>query len=122
MSNWTTTASTYGAAFSRQTQYDGILAFLNGGDYAPEVLDTLSEALFDALRDEVDARLPIDVRWQPATSEFTHPVDLPDSDPESDLLPEREQMTELFEQAWAAVEARFDDIERAALAASSARP
>lgn len=105
----TTTATTYGAEFSQQEQADGILAYINGGDYTQQQQTALAGAMMAALGEEVDRLLPNDVSWHPATSEFVHPVD-------SDSLPDREAMTDLFHRAWEALEGRFDAIEREALA------
>jgi prevent-host-death family protein len=103
-----TTATTYGADFSSDKQTDGIYAYINGGDYSEEQQGKLVDAMMAALREEVDALLPEDVSWQPATSEFIHPV--------GDELPEHEEMREIFEAAWSAVEARYGAIEAEALA------
>jgi hypothetical protein len=103
-----TTATTYGATFSQQAQMDGILAHINGGDYTDDQQGRLSQALFDAHRDEVDERLPQGVTWQPTTSEFLHPVNVE--------IPERDEMEEIFREAWQAVAARYDEIEAEALA------
>lgn len=103
-----TTATTYGADFSHDKQVDGIHAYINGGDYSDEQQDKLVDAMMAALREEVDELLPEDASWQPATSEFIHPV--------GGDLPEHEEMREIFEAAWSAVEARFGAIETEALA------
>lgn len=109
-----TTSTTYGADFSHQVQADGILGYINGGGYTARQTIHLGNALLGALRDEVNERLPEGVTWQPATSEFLLPcnnqgqplVELPDPD----------AMAELFAAAWTSVEARFEEIERVALA------
>jgi len=100
-----TTGTTYGAAYSYEAQADGILAYVDGDDTrTSHEKDVLVEALFAELRDEVDNRLPDGVSWQPRTSEFVHPVDVD--------LPDRDEMNELFTEAWQAVEARYEQIER----------
>ncbi len=111
----TTTAVTYGAEFSQQHQTDGIYGYINGGGYTPDQTVILADALFDAFRDEVSVLLPEGASWQPATSEF---LVLCNSDGGLLVdLPDHDGMTELFGQAWAAVEARYEEIETSALAA-----
>lgn len=109
-----TTSTTYGADFSHQAQADGILGYINGGGYNSRQTIHLGNALLDALRGEVDERLPEGVTWQPATSEFLLPCD--NQGQPLVELPDAEGMAELFGQAWAAVEARFEEIERVAFA------
>lgn len=99
-----TTATTYGHEFSAGYQYNGILGYLNGGDYSEDDTAALGEALFDALANEVDNRLPDGVTWQPSTSEFIHPVD-------GDDLPDQAEMAALLETAWQAVVDQHDAIE-----------
>jgi hypothetical protein len=106
----TTTGVTYGADFSETAQGNGILGYINGGEYTEEQQDKLATALLDALRDEVNERLPGTATWLPWTSEFLVEVD------EVDDLPDHEDMGELFEAAWTAVEARYEAIETEALA------
>jgi hypothetical protein len=106
----TNTAITYGSDFSEAVRGDGMLGYINNGEYSDEQQELLATALLDALREEVDERLPGDATWLPATSEFLVDID------EVDALPDREDMGELFAQAWAAVEARFEAIETDALA------
>ncbi len=101
--------TTYGYKFSQQEHMDGVLAYINGGDYSHEETEALSGALFEAFVDEVNEALPDDVRWVPATSEFIYPAD--------GDLPEQEEMAKLFASAWTAVEARFGEIHDEALKA-----
>ncbi|WP_213455447.1 hypothetical protein [Rhizomonospora bruguierae] len=98
------TTAAYGAEFCISTQSDYVLGFINGGDSTPDQTDALFDALFDALREEVDARLPEGVSWQPRTADFLHQVGTP--------VPDEQEMREIFQEAWAAVESRFDSIER----------
>lgn len=102
-----TTATNYGADYGADVQADRIYAYINGGDYDDYQQDALVNALMAALEDEVDARLPEGVTWQPATAEFLHPVDVE--------VPDADEMREIFAAAWAAVEARYDEIEREVL-------
>jgi len=104
--SWTSTTN-YGADYGADAQVDGIYAYINGGDYPQVEQDLLVDALLDALRDEVDARLPDGVTWQPATAEFLHPVDVD--------VPDADEMREIFADAWAAVASRYEEIERDAL-------
>src|SRR5690606_3956400 len=84
-----------------------IYAYTDGGDYDDHQRAALTEALKAALEDEVDARLPEGATWHPATGEFTHPIDTE--------MPDADEMRELFAEAWAAVETRYDEIERQVL-------
>ncbi|MBF9135236.1 hypothetical protein I0C86_41030 [Plantactinospora sp. S1510] len=103
---WTTT-TTYGSRFGKDEQSDSIYAYINGADYGSEHAGTVAAALFLELQFEVDDRLPEGVMWQPQTSAFEHPLDV--------ALPDEEEMTELFAEAWRAVEVRYDEIEVLAL-------
>lgn len=100
--SWTTT--TYGPDYSYDAQANGIYAYTDGGDYDDLQRDAMAEALMASLKDEVDARLPEGVTWHPATGEFVHPIDTE--------MPDADEMRELFAEAWAAVEARYGEIER----------
>lgn len=104
----TTTATTYGADFSRDHHENGIRGYLNGGEYTPAQEDAMADALFAEFAAEVDERLPEDVSWHPSTSEFVHPVDAD--------LPDHEEMDELFRSAWSSVEERLGEIEEKTLA------
>jgi len=104
--SWTTT-TTYGAEYGYDAQAAEIYAYIDGGDYDDHQRDALVTALMAALEDEVDARLPDGVTWHPATAEFVHPLDAE--------LPSDDEMREIFAAAWAAVEARYDEIEREVL-------
>lgn len=106
-------STTYGSEFSSTEQYDGIYSYIGGGDYTQDQQDALSTALFRALNEEVDARLPDHIWWQPSTSEFIYDID------SNDDMPDHAETTELFAQAWAAVEARYDEIEAEALGANA---
>lgn len=103
----TMTTTTYGSDYSEAVQSDGIYAYISGGDYPQVEQDLLVNALLDELRDEVDARLPDGVTWHPSTSEFVHPL--------GSEVPDADEMREIFAAAWAAVEARYEEIERDAL-------
>lgn len=98
----TTTETTYGSAFSQAEQYEGILGYLNGGDYTTEEEDVLSSALMRALEAEVDELLPEGTYWYPSTSGFVHPIDTD--------IPDRDEMNELFAAAWTTVKTRYDEI------------
>lgn len=100
-----TTGTNLGAAYSFEAQADGIMTYVGTDDTLTDhEREVLFEALFAAYRDEVDARLPEGVTWQPRTSEFVRPVDVD--------LPARDELDELFAEAWQAVEARYEQIER----------
>jgi hypothetical protein len=105
----TTTATTYGAEFGFTAQTDGIRAFVNDAGYTADEAGAVFDALLAAFRSVVDGRLPDGVLWQPITSEFIHPVDVD--------LPDRDEMTELFREAWAATADRIEAIESEVLGA-----
>jgi len=102
-----TTTITYGSRFSEQETAEGILGYINGGGYTDAQAAALLTALADAMRDEVNQRLPASATWQPPTSEFIIAVE------EVASLPDQDAMATLFESAWRAVEARFAEIEAA---------
>jgi len=104
--SWTT-ATTYGPGYSYNVLAYEIYAYTDGGDYDDLQRDALAEALMASLKDEVDARLPKGATWHPATGEFVHPIDT--------KMPDADEMRELFAAAWAAVETRYDEIEREVL-------
>lgn len=104
--SWTT-ATTYGPDYSYNVLAYEIYAYTDGGDYDDHQRDALAEALMAALEDEVDARLPEGATWHPATGEFVHPIDTE--------MPDADEMREIFSAAWAAVEARYSEIERQVL-------
>jgi hypothetical protein len=107
----TTTSITYGSQFSHQETADGILGYINGGEYTEAQTDALLAAFMDAMCIEVDQRLAaVGATWLPATSEFLIDID------DVDSLPDSDAMADLFDQAWAAVEARFEEIEAAVVA------
>lgn len=100
----------YGTDFTREAQLYGIRAFVDGDDtLTSDAKDTLAEALLDALETEVDKLLPDGSAWYPNSGRF--------DDPDDGDLPDSEEMTELFSEAWQAVEARLADIEAATLGA-----
>lgn len=101
------TTTTCGAEFSGEVQSAGIGQYIHEGDYSDRQREMLHEAMLAALRDEVDARLPEDMTWQPGPSEFLFPVDTE--------LPTRDEMAEIFDDAWAAVEAKLPSIEAKAI-------
>lgn len=108
-----TTTTGYSAEFSTDAQVDGIASYVRDGGYDEAQAEQLAAALFDALRVEVDARLPEGITWQPRTADFLVPCDAlgrPTVD-----LPGLVAMRGVFADAWAAVEARIDGIEAEAL-------
>lgn len=99
------TATTYGSEFGEQETADTVYAWLNGDDeYTEDQMSAMVDALYGAYCEEIDKRLPDDVYWQPATSQFVHPVGAD--------LPGEEEMREIWRDAWDAVVARYDGIER----------
>lgn len=103
----TTTAYRLPGQYMQDEQRRAIYAYINGGDYTQDEQEALVSAMFSALRDEVNDRLPGSWQWIPATTELLHDVDDP-ADPV-------EGIGELFSAAWESVFARFEEIEAATL-------
>lgn len=99
-----TTTRRYGAGYSWSRQYDGIRAYVGGSDDSDTEKDRQAGLLFQEFLDEVDRRLPWWLLWMPAGGEFRYDVERVGE------LPSAEGMAELFEAAWAAVEARIKEI------------
>ncbi|MEV0732355.1 hypothetical protein [Polymorphospora sp. NPDC050346] len=100
-----TTSTSYGGKYGDATQRDGILEYVAGDStLTGHERNVLADRLFTVLRAELDALLPEGVTWQPDTAEFVHPVDA--------TLPAGDEMDDLFAQAWQAVEARYEVVER----------
>lgn len=98
-----TTTIALGAEYSTSGQMDGISAYLGDGTYTAAEKETIAAALLDAMRDEVDERLPEGWSWQPGASEIIAPAGYePLEDGELD---------EILEAAWAAVAERLQEIE-----------
>ena len=95
-----TTTTTTPAPGADQELY-GIRAYLDlgGNGYAEAML----QDVFDAYREEVDRLLPDGVTWHPYVPEFVLPV--------GTVLPEGEEMKDLFREAWKAVVPRLEQIE-----------
>jgi hypothetical protein len=103
-----------GGTLSGASHTDGILAYLSGADYPAADLDRMADALLTNLNDEADNRLPVGCRWYPSLSTVVGPVgalnDHQDADGDLDAW-----LQTVFAEAWQAVEARFAEIEAAAL-------
>jgi hypothetical protein len=100
MSVPTTLLATNGDTLSYAAQVNTWYAYLDG--YQPEDLqDALVDALITAQQQEFNNRLPDACHWHMSTSEVTGPVGtVLDRDPD-----------ELMQEAVAAVQERFDEIE-----------
>jgi hypothetical protein len=106
----TTTTLARGGVLCQQPYVDGWYGYVNSPEYTQEQQDALVVALLAAQRDAFDALLPADCHWYPTTSEIIGPLHASPLD--------SDDLSAWMEEAAAAAEERFPEIERHTLEGS----
>jgi hypothetical protein len=114
----TTTTLARTGVLSYDVQINGWCAYVNHGGYTSEQQVALVGALMDAQRGEFNSLLPEGCVWYPETGEVIGPVDADLSAALDAVRPRQREdaLDDAMEMACERVIARFDEIERKALA------
>lgn len=100
----TTTTLAVGAYLGESEVADAWYGYINNGEYSPDGQGRIVNALIAAQRESVEERLPAGCRWDLTTAEIIGPVGADPGD-----------LAALLDESRAAIAARFEEIEAAAL-------